>query len=153
MSEGKDELGCPFFPPSAPKSPFLPTPIVDEPARMYEEEEVADPTPRKGPRLKDLTDEDIVLSLLQHPSKLDKFERELFDNCCNIVQHGGILSDKQRARAHRKFELLNLAETFDANNLASVHKVTGAKIAVRTQEELDALMGPKFSSPSAARRR
>lgn len=147
MSDTKEEAACPFLPPGAPKSPFLPVPIVDTPARVYEEEEVADPTPRKGPRLKDLTDEDIVLSLLQHPSKLDRFERELFDNCCSIVQRGGILSDKQRARAHRKFELLNLVETFDANNLASVHKVTGAKIAVSTQEELDALMGPKIPSP------
>lgn len=139
--------------PTAPASPFLPTPIAYEPARMYVEEEVEAPTPRKpGLRMRDLTDEDVVLSLLQNPSKLNNFEKGMFENFCQIVERGRELTDNQRKVARKKFEVLNLIETFDRDNLASTLKVKGAKVDARTTEALNELMGPKPCAPPGAKR-
>jgi hypothetical protein len=98
-------------------------------------------------RLKDLTDEEVLLALLQNPSKLDKFESKVFEEWSVIAGRGGKLSDKQVAMARRKFEVLGLIEQFDRENLASTNKVTGAKIHIKAKEDLDELMGPKIVAP------
>lgn len=99
------------------------------------------------PKMKDLTDEDILLSLLEHPSKLDRFQTKVFNEWIGFVQKGGQLSVKQRDFARSKFKALDLIETFNAENLASEMKATGAKTDARTMDALESLMGPKPMSP------
>jgi hypothetical protein len=99
------------------------------------------------PLLKHLTDEEVLLALLQNPSKLDTFEKRVFEEWLGLAEKGRQLSDKQRAMARRKFEVLDLISTFDRDNLASVTKVTGAKMAIRSGGELESVLGPKPLAP------
>ena len=94
-------------------------------------------------RVSDLTDEDIVLSILEHPSKLDAGERAAFEGMCQAVQRGGRLSPKQKAWARRVFDTLGCIKTFNAENLASAMKASGTKVDASTKTKLDAMMGPK----------
>ena len=99
------------------------------------------------PKMRDLTDEDIVLAVLEHPSKLDKFETTIFNEWIVFLQKGRQLSEKQRAIAERKFKFLDLLENFDRDKLASTMAVKGAKTNARTPEALNSLMGPKPAAP------
>ena len=98
-------------------------------------------------RLRDLTDEEVLLSLLQNPSKLDTFEKKVFEEWLGAAEKGRTLTDKQRDMSRRKFEVLGLIEQFDRDNLASARKLTGAKINYASREEFEASMGPRCAAP------
>lgn len=102
-------------------------------------------------KMKDLLDVDVLLALLEHPSKLGKSEYAAFEKMCRYVQDGGKLSDKQRAWAREKFKVLGLEKSFDAENLASELKSKGAVIDTASMEALERAMGPKFLTPPPRR--
>lgn len=104
-------------------------------------------------KLKDLLDVDVLLALLEHPSKLGKSEYAAFEKMCRFVQDGGELTAKQKAWARDKFRALDLGKTFDAENLASELRDKGQAGDVATARALEVAMGPKVTVPPPSSRR
>jgi len=105
-------------------------------------------------KLSDLTDRDIVLAVLEHPTKLTEVERKEFDAwSLKMDSHAGYeLTPRQREWVRRRFMDLDLLKTFDAESLASPSTVKGGKVDIQSAAMLDHLMGPKVLTPPPSRR-
>lgn len=104
-------------------------------------------------RAKDLADVDVVLALLEHPSKLSREEYGAFDKMARYCQDGGKLSPRQREWACDRFKALGLGKSFDAENLASEMGKKGAKIDTSGLLALENVLGPKVMAPPPSSRR
>lgn len=106
-------------------------------------------------KIEDLTDRDILLACLEHPSKLSEVEKKEFDKWSLAMDsHSGYeLTERQREWVRKTFTKLDLLKSFDEEALASPTKVTGEKMVIQGQDHLEALMGPKPMKPPASRRR
>ena len=104
-------------------------------------------------KLRDLLDVDVLLAILEHPSKMTRSEYAAFEKMCRFSQDGGRLSSKQRDWARDKFKQLDLGKTFDAENLASELASKGAKMDLGALVLLERRMGPKVTAPPPSSRR
>jgi hypothetical protein len=100
-----------------------------------------------------LTSEELVLAILEHPSKLDAGERAAFEGMGTQLRQGRALTDKQKHWARRVFDLHKIGEVVDRDNLASVNRISGQKVDASSASALDKMLGPKVPIPPPTRKR
>lgn len=100
-------------------------------------------------KIKDISDLDLVLAVLERPSKLSRSEVSAFEGMAKSCQAGTPLSEKQRAWVQERFRALGLMELFDGKKYDGMTNVAGSEIGAY---RLETMLGPKVMAPPVSRR-